>query len=120
SKDGVNASQLFAMGNSTAAAFGGNSTFNPDTGAVTPSLQVGDKNFTNVNDALTDLNSTLAATTVEASKGWNLQTNGDAADKVAPDDTVQFIDGTNIDITRVGNDITTARAPDLTADSRTS
>ena len=119
SKDGVNASQLFAMGNSTAAAFGGNSTFNPDTGAVTPSLQVGDKNFTNVNDALTDLNSTLAATTVEASKGWNLQTNGDAADKVAPDDTVQFIDGTNIDITRVGNDITIATAADLTADSLT-
>ena len=117
SKDAVNASQLFAVGNSTAAAFGGNSTFDPDTGMVTPSLTVGDRNFTTVNDALDDLNTTLAATTVEASKGWNLQANGDTASKVAPGDTVQFIDGTNIDITRAGNDITIATSADLTVDS---
>src|SRR5690606_6428220 len=106
SKDGVNASQLFAVGNSTAAAFGGNSTFDPASGIVTPSLTVGDKNFSNVNDALGDLNTTLAATTTEASKGWNLQANGDTATKVAPGDTVQLIDGTNIEITRNGNDLT--------------
>ena len=119
SKDGVNASQLFAVGNSTAAAFGGDSTFDPATGVVTPSLKVGDKNFTNVNDALSDLNTTLASTTAEASKGWNLQANGDAASKVASGDTVQFIDGTNINVTRNGNDITVATAADLAVDSLT-
>ncbi|MGO3126146.1 MAG: YadA family autotransporter adhesin, partial [Advenella sp.] len=79
----------------------------------------GDKNFSNVNDALGDLNTTLAATTTEASKGWNLQANGDTATKVAPGDTVQFIDGTNIDIIRNGNEITIATVADLTADSLT-
>jgi len=107
------------VGNSTAAAFGGNSTFNPDTGVVVPSLNVGDKTFTNVNDALGDLNTTLASTTAEVNKGWNLQANGDAATKVAPGDTVQFIDGTNINVTRNGNDLTIATWADLKADSLT-
>ncbi|WP_242612202.1 YadA-like family protein [Advenella incenata] len=119
SKDGVNASQLFAVGNSTAAAFGGDSVFNPDTGVVVPSLNVGDKTFTNVNDALGDLNTTLASTTAEVNKGWNLQANGDAATKVAPGDKVQFLDGTNINVTRNGNDLTIATTPTLTADSLT-
>ncbi|MHC8947296.1 hypothetical protein ACYX78_21720, partial [Advenella incenata] len=119
SKDGVNASQLFAVGNSTAAAFGGDSTFNPDTGVVVPSLNVGDKTFTNVNDALSDLNTTLASTTAEVNKGWNLQANGDTATKVAPGDKVQFLDGTNINVTRNGNDLTIATWADLKADSLT-
>src|SRR5690606_27112778 len=38
---------------------------------------------------------------------------------VAPGDTVQFIDATNIDITRNGNELTFATSPDLTADSLT-
>src|SRR5690606_9159727 len=119
SKDGVNASQLFAVGNSTASSLGGDSKFDPETGKVIAGLKVGDKNFTNVNDALGDLNNTLASTTAEAAKGWNLQANGDTASKVAPGDTVQFLDGTNINVTRKGNDITIATAPNLTADSLT-
>src|SRR5690606_2258322 len=119
SKDGVNAGQLFAVGNSTASSLGGDSKFDPETGKVIAGLKVGDKNFTNVNDALGDLNNTLASTTAEASKGWNLQANGDTASKVAPGDTVQFLDGTNINVTRKGNDITIATAPNLTADSLT-
>ncbi|AHG64326.1 YadA-like family protein [Advenella mimigardefordensis] len=119
SKDAVNGSQLFAVGNSTASAFGGDSAFDPATGVVTPSLKVGEKNFTNVNDALGDLNTTLANTTAEANKGWNLQANGDTATKVAPGDKVQFLDGTNINVTRNGNDLTIATAPALTADSLT-
>ncbi len=119
SKDGVNGSQLFAVGNSTAAALGGGSTFNPDTGVVTPSINVGDKTFTSVNDALGDLNTMLTATTAEVSKGWNLQANGDAASKVAAGDTVQLLDGQNIKVTRNGNDLTIATAANLTADSLT-
>ncbi|MGM0834492.1 MAG: hypothetical protein ACQEUK_16905, partial [Pseudomonadota bacterium] len=54
-----------------------------------------------------------------ANAGWNVQTNGDTATNVAPNATVQFIDGQNIDITRTGTDITVATSPDLTADSLT-
>ncbi|WP_338809353.1 YadA-like family protein [Neisseria leonii] len=43
-----------------------------------------------------------------ANTGWNIQANGDTASKVAAGDTVQFIDGKNIAITRNGNDITVA------------
>src|SRR5690606_25171671 len=112
SKDGVNGSQLFAVGDSTATALGGDSTFDPATGKVTAALKVGDQTFNNVNDALGDV-----ATT--ANKGWNLQANGDTASKVAPGDTVQFADGKNIKITRAGNDITVGTADDLIADSLT-
>ncbi|ETF02412.1 hypothetical protein W822_15460 [Advenella kashmirensis W13003] len=119
SKDGVNASQLFAVGNSTANSLGGNSAFDPATGVVTASLKVGENTFSNVNDALGDLHTSLTETTAVASKGWSLQANGDTASKVAPGDTVQFLDGTNIDITRDGNVLTIATSPDLTADSLT-
>src|SRR5690606_9290150 len=112
SKDGVNAGQLFAVGDSTANALGGDSKFDPETGKVIAGLKVGDQTFNNVNDALGNINET-------AGKGWNLQANGDTACKVAPGDTVQYLDGTNINVTRKGNDITIATAPNLTADSLT-
>ncbi|UKH25681.1 adhesin [Actinobacillus pleuropneumoniae] len=49
--------------------------------------------------------------------GWNIQANKDTATKVAPGDTVKFIDGENIKITRAGNDITVATAKDVKFDS---
>ncbi|WP_427833145.1 YadA-like family protein [Actinobacillus pleuropneumoniae] len=49
--------------------------------------------------------------------GWNIQANTDTATKVAPGDTVKFIDGENIKITRTGNDITVATAKDVKFDS---
>ncbi|EFM97204.1 Autotransporter adhesin [Actinobacillus pleuropneumoniae serovar 10 str. D13039] len=52
-----------------------------------------------------------------AQKGWNIQANKDTATKVAPGDTVKFIDGENIKITRTGNDITVATAKDVKFDS---
>ncbi|NOG31356.1 hypothetical protein HLB35_05505 [Halomonas sp. TBZ9] len=54
-----------------------------------------------------------------ANAGWDVQTNGDTSTNVAPGDTVQFLDGNNIDITRTGKDITVATSPDLTVDSLT-
>ncbi|BCB09107.1 hypothetical protein HHSLTHF2_29970 [Vreelandella venusta] len=48
-----------------------------------------------------------------ANAGWNVQANSDAATNVAPGDTVQFVDGKNIDITRSGTDITVATADDV-------
>ncbi|PAU70336.1 ESPR-type extended signal peptide-containing protein, partial [Vreelandella alkaliphila] len=57
--------------------------------------------------------SQLKAVNDVASAGWNVQTNGDAATNVAPNATVQFIDGKNIDITRTGTDITVATADNV-------
>ncbi|ROO27359.1 YadA-like family protein, partial [Salinisphaera orenii] len=54
-----------------------------------------------------------------ANQGWNLQTNGDTASQIEPGDTVQFIDGQNIALTRNGPDVTVATTPDLAADSLT-
>ncbi|MGY4878558.1 ESPR-type extended signal peptide-containing protein, partial [Vreelandella aquamarina] len=80
-----------------------NTTFDPD-------------NFTSGQAASEDQ---LKQVSDVANAGWNVQTNGDTATNVAPGDTVQFLDGDNIDITRNGMDITVATAPDLTADSVT-
>ncbi|MGO3860171.1 MAG: YadA family autotransporter adhesin, partial [Neisseriaceae bacterium] len=55
----------------------------------------------------------LGNVTEIANKGWQLQANGDAASKVAPGDTVQFIDGNNIEITRNGNDLTFSTADNV-------
>ncbi|EGP18155.1 YadA domain-containing protein [Halomonas sp. TD01] len=52
-----------------------------------------------------------------ANTGWNVQTNGDIATNVAPGDTVQFLDGKNVDITRSDMDITVATADDVAFDS---
>ncbi|WP_433924161.1 YadA-like family protein [Vreelandella sp. 21] len=52
-----------------------------------------------------------------ANKGWNLQANGDTATNVAPGDTVQFLDGKNVDIARSDTDITVATADDVAFDS---
>ncbi|WP_271912284.1 hypothetical protein [Vreelandella alkaliphila] len=52
-----------------------------------------------------------------ANTGWNVQTNGDAATNVAPGDTVQFLDGKNVDITRNGTDITVATADSVAFDN---
>ncbi|WP_427835400.1 ESPR-type extended signal peptide-containing protein [Actinobacillus pleuropneumoniae] len=57
--------------------------------------------------------SQLYAVSEVASRGWNIQANGDTASQVAPGATVQFIDGTNIDITRDGNNITIATAANV-------
>ncbi len=63
--------------------------------------------------------SQLKAVNELASAGWDVQTNGDTATNVAPGDTVQFIDGKNIDITRNGADITVATADSVVFDDVT-
>ncbi|SUU61096.1 autotransporter adhesin [Actinobacillus pleuropneumoniae] len=48
-----------------------------------------------------------------AQKGWNVQTNNDAAQKVAPGETVKFKDGKNIKVTNIGKEITIATADNV-------
>ena len=54
-----------------------------------------------------------------ANKGWKVQTNGSGTTNVAPGDTVNFKNGTNIAITHTGKEITIATNPNLTADKLT-
>jgi len=110
--DAVNVHQLTGLGNSTASSLGGSSSYNPTTNTVTAGLTVGGNTYNNVQDALSQVNST-------ASAGWNLQANGDPATNVAPGATVQLLNGTNILITRSGNNVTISTDPNLVADSLT-
>ncbi|MDO5680983.1 MAG: ESPR-type extended signal peptide-containing protein, partial [Pelistega sp.] len=48
-----------------------------------------------------------------AEKGWNIQANNDLATRVGPGETVQFLDGQNIDVTRQGHNVTIATADDV-------
>ncbi|HYC94321.1 MAG TPA: YadA-like family protein [Sphingomicrobium sp.] len=63
--------------------------------------------------------SQLQAVSNTANLGWNIQANGDTATRVAPGDTVQLVNGQNIEITRNGTDVTIATSADLVADSVT-
>jgi autotransporter adhesin len=47
----------------------------------------------------------LSAVSETANKGWNLSANGAAAQKIAPGDTVDFINGSNTTVSRTGNQI---------------
>ena len=53
------------------------------------------------------------------SQGWNLQSDGDTASKVAAGDTVQINSGNNIDVSRDGNTLTIATAADMQLNSVT-
>ncbi|MCD6006786.1 hypothetical protein K7H08_18315, partial [Halomonas sp. IOP_6] len=77
-----------------------NLTFDPD-------------NFTSGQAASEDQ---LKAVSDVANTGWNIQANGDTATNVAPDDTVQMLNGKNIEITRNGTDITVATADSVAFD----
>ncbi|MGY4879695.1 ESPR-type extended signal peptide-containing protein, partial [Vreelandella aquamarina] len=107
STDAINGSQLHAtnvvldnVGDSVKNILGGNANLAPD-GTLSMS-DIGGTGEDNIHDAIG-----------YASKGWNVQTNGDTATNVAPGDTVRFIDGQNIDITRSGTDITVATSSDV-------
>ena len=58
------------------------------------------------------VNATTVANAINNS-GWNLQANGDTPSKVSPGNTVRFINGDNINITRNGNSITVATSRDI-------
>ena len=96
SKQAVNGSQLYNTGSSTAAALGGTSSFDPSTGRVTAGLNVGGTTHTSVQAALNAINTT-------AGSGWNLKANGGAASNIAPNGTVDVVNGSNTKVTLTGN-----------------
>ena len=101
SKQAVNGSQLHALGNSTAAALGGTSSFNSTTGKVTTGLRVGSTNYTNVQDALNAVNAT-------AGSGWNIQANGGATTTIGGTSGhtgVNVVNGSNTTVSLSGNQL---------------
>ena len=73
---------------------------------------IGDTGKANVHDAIKSVKET-------AEKGWKLQANEGAEEKVAAGETVNFKDGKNIKVTRDGKNITVATAEDVTLNSVT-
>ncbi|WP_419853284.1 hypothetical protein, partial [Actinobacillus pleuropneumoniae] len=55
----------------------------------------------------------LKAVSDVAYLGWNVQTNDTPASKVAPGETVKFVDGKNIKVTSNGKEITIATADNV-------
>ena len=117
--DAVNVRQLRSvqdgvdqLGESTAGALGGGSTYDPTTGTVSnPTYNINGNNINNVGDALTELD-----------KGWTLQSNGANAAAVKAGDTVDIgtADGEeNLQVAKDGNDIKYSLNRDLKVDSVT-
>ncbi|NYT75409.1 YadA-like family protein [Alcaligenaceae bacterium] len=117
STEAINGSQLHDMGEQVAGSLGGNSKF--VGGKLVTELNVGGNSYNNVNDALVGLNTDLENVSNVANAGWNVQTNGGDASKVAPGKTVNFKDGQNIKITNDGLNITVATADHITVKSVT-
>ncbi|MDG2942528.1 ESPR-type extended signal peptide-containing protein, partial [Exercitatus varius] len=115
STDAINGSQLYAtnrvlgnVANSVVNNFGGNAAV--DSNGNITFTDIGGTGETTIHDAIKNVSDV-------ANTGWNVQTNGDTATKVAPGDTVQFKDGKNIKITRTDKDITVATADNVSFNS---
>ena len=67
---------------------------------------IGDTGKGNIHEAIKSVKET-------AEKGWNLQANEGAEEKVAAGETVNFKDGKNIKVTRDGKNITVATSDDV-------
>ncbi|CAM4378938.1 YadA-like family protein [Kerstersia similis] len=126
STDAINGSQIKEMGDSIAEGMGGNSTF--VDGKLVTELNVGGNTYNNVNDALNGVNNELN-TKIEnvaevANAGWQIDTNGEGSSKVAPGKTVNFVGGSNIEISREttadgNNNVTVGLAQDIAVNTVT-
>ena len=101
--------QVNAAQTNLANVLGTGSTNQNGTVTVT---NIGETGKTTVSDAIKSVKET-------AEKGWNLQANGDTAEKVATGETVTFKDGKNIKVTRDGKNITVATSNEVAFDKVT-
>ena len=101
--------QINAAQTNLADVLGTGSTNQNGTVTVT---DIGETGKTTVSDAIKSVKET-------AEKGWNLQANSDAAEKVAAGETVTFKDGKNIKVTRDGKNITVATLDEVAFDKVT-
>ena len=120
--DAVNLGQLNnAINNATATATSTEkvvaSTAADNIATVAPSTgqNLGDKNATYE----VSVSKTAVQNIAKDAAAWNVATNGGAAEKVEGGDTVNFVNGDNIEVTNTGKDITIATKKDATFDSVT-
>jgi autotransporter adhesin len=95
STDAVNGAQLNTTNNNASAFLGGGADV---ASGKAPTYDVAGGSFN-------DVGSALGAVDQLAGKGWNLSANGAAARKIAPGETVDFIDGSNTTVTRTEDKI---------------
>ena len=111
--DAVNKGQLDSVGNSTASALGGSSSYDAATGTVNAGLAVGGNTFTSVQDALNAVNQ-------QANAGWKVSTEKGTTYSVAPNETVDFSNtDDNVVIKNTNGDITVDLAKDIKVNSVT-
>ena len=120
--DAVNLGQLNnAINNATTTATSTEkvvaSTAADNIATVAPSTgqNLGDKNATYE----VSVSKTAVQNIAKDAAAWNVSTNGGAAEKVEGGDTVNFVNGDNIEVTNTGKDITIATKKDVTFDSVT-
>ena len=120
--DAVNLGQLnSAINNATTTATSTEkvvaSTAADNIATVAPSTgqNLGDKNATYE----VSVSKTAVQNIAKDAAAWNVSTNGGTAEKVEGGDTVNFVNGDNIEVTNTGKDITIATKKDATFDSVT-
>ena len=120
--DAVNLGQLnTAINNATATATSTEkvvaSTAADNIATVAPSTgqNLGDKNATYE----VSVSKTAVQNIAKDAAAWNVSTNGGTAEKVEGGDTVNFVNGDNIEVTNTGKDITISTKKDATFDSVT-
>ena len=120
--DAVNLGQLNnAINNATATATSTEkviaSTAADNIATVAPSTgqNLGDKNATYE----VSVSKTAVQNIAKDAAAWNVSTNGGTAEKVEGGDTVNFVNGDNIEVTNTGKDITIATKRDVNFDSVT-
>ena len=105
SKDAVNGSQLYNLGNNINNIFGGNASYNGD---IINWTNIGGTGHNNIDDAI----KSIGDQATNANKGWNIATDNGVTSNVKPNDTVN-INGdktSGIIISNVGNNITVGLA----------
>ena len=79
------------------------------------------QNVTNLTQTVTKQGEQITSNTGDIAnlqnQTWKIQANGDAASAVKASDTVQFLDGENIEIKREANNLTVATKKDVSFDS---
>ena len=119
STEAINGAQLYAASQSVANHLGGGATVGANGVVNGPTYSIQGSPYTTVASAFDAVSDGLGAISETANRGWDLQANGDAVTAVKPGDTVQFLDGKNIKVTRNGGDLTIATADDLNVTSIT-
>ncbi|MGV2981674.1 YadA-like family protein [Camelimonas sp. ID_303_24] len=119
SGEAINGSQLYGVSQSIASHLGGGATVGANGVVNGPTYTVQNNPYTTVASAFGAVDSSLGALSETANRGWDLQANGDAKTAVKPGDTVQFLNGQNIKVTRSGGNVTIATVDDLNVTSVT-